>query len=1046
VSHPSLGELLAGDAASTRHLAGCPECRRLLELAGETEEGPRYERGEVAHVGGMGRTVRAVDRTLGREVLLKEARSGIGGSASLAQARLEREARLTARLVHPAIVPVYDLGRGDDGQPFYAMPWVEGRTLAEVILDTAPGARLGLVREVAAVADALAFAHSRGVVHRDIKPENILIGRYGQVVVIDWGLAAEVDRRDLGGVGPAVPGPWTRVGVGTPAYMAPEQAQGASADPRQDVYALGATLYHALAGVPPWGTSGPATIRAGIRDEARPPPLVHLAPTTPPALLSLIERAMDPDPAGRFGSAEALAADLRAWLDGRLLASHRYSTSELAMRWVWARRGALSVLGAAALAALAVGGASLREVLSARDVAIVALEDALGAQARLLAADRTQTAAAARVAVEAYRVAKESGRAPHPRTEAALRAAWRAGPAARKVPGTAGWAPRQETPSGLILTDPTAGVLRVRADGVEVAKVPAGHPMGLAADAEGGRWLAMYREGFGVFGRRVGGVDRVGEAFPLPGDGIRAHLLPEGAAILGDHQVSAVDESGRVRWTVAWPVATGAISGTTTEVWVGDTAGAVSRLRASDGGALPPLATGLGPVRSLRALPDGRALAGLADGGVFLLEGGVPREVARLGHAIDVLVASGPCASATAGESGVAVIALGHGCTARSWPNVRGGALRADGGAVLVVERARACAISTLDGRRLACISASSADLGGGFLDDRAAYLMGLAGVLVWDTQAGSPQATSEIVAVTADGWVASRDGGVTRVDLASGSAREVVRLAGGISAAAPWNGGLVAGGFDGEVVAVAADGVVVRTRVAGAVGAWAPAEDGVWMGTYDGDLTLLDARLSPVRGWRVPGGVRGVMLADHGPVTWGTDGLARRWSWRGTALGAVGTYYRPVSAVVTGKRGETWVGLPQGATRWRADGGLEPPLSGRLLGIATDGRIATSFADGRVAVYSPSGHQLAAWTLGSRAPRALVGDLVVADDGELWTLDGASLGVAPAPWTAAAVVGGWRLAGDLEGRVAAEPLDLADLVRAACARARAVGEGCGGG
>jgi serine/threonine protein kinase len=187
--------------------------------------------------GGLGRVMRARDRRTGRMVAIKE----VEGSDAAIEARFAREARLTALLEHPAIVPVYEVGRWPSGRPFYAMKFVEGRSLATMISSaTDTPDRLRLVPHVVAVAEAVAYAHSHGVVHRDLKPENVLVGSFGETVVVDWGLAKKhkteetrTPERKLAASNGAFE---TRAGVimGTPAYMSPEQARGEPTDERTD--------------------------------------------------------------------------------------------------------------------------------------------------------------------------------------------------------------------------------------------------------------------------------------------------------------------------------------------------------------------------------------------------------------------------------------------------------------------------------------------------------------------------------------------------------------------------------------------------------------------------------------------------------------------------------------------------------------------------------------------------------------------------------------------------------------------------------------------
>ena len=209
----------------------------------------RYRVGRELARGGMGSINEAEDLRLSRTVAIKQL---LVGSAH-ARARFEREALITAHLQHPAVIPVFDFGELPSRKPYYAMKLVEGTSLARAI-DEAKSfeARLGLLPHVIAVIDAIAFAHSRGIVHRDLKPQNVLVGAFGETVVIDWGLAKDLKTSDDTlpvEVYPAEEN-LTQLGtiIGTPAYMPPEQAEGAPVAERPDVYALGALLYHLLAG------------------------------------------------------------------------------------------------------------------------------------------------------------------------------------------------------------------------------------------------------------------------------------------------------------------------------------------------------------------------------------------------------------------------------------------------------------------------------------------------------------------------------------------------------------------------------------------------------------------------------------------------------------------------------------------------------------------------------------------------------------------------------------------------------------------------------
>ncbi|HSD90130.1 MAG TPA: serine/threonine-protein kinase, partial [Kofleriaceae bacterium] len=186
--------------------------------------GERFEpRGELGR-GGMGRVDEAFDRALGREVAIKHMLS----HSDVDLARFEREARITARLEHPGIVPIHDAGRSADGTPYYVMRRVDGQPLSELVDGKPLADRLRLVPNILAACDATGFAHARGIVHRDIKPTNILIGPFGETLLIDWGLAREVESREAAAPSQPPSDPsLTRAGTvaGTPGFMSPEQAR-----------------------------------------------------------------------------------------------------------------------------------------------------------------------------------------------------------------------------------------------------------------------------------------------------------------------------------------------------------------------------------------------------------------------------------------------------------------------------------------------------------------------------------------------------------------------------------------------------------------------------------------------------------------------------------------------------------------------------------------------------------------------------------------------------------------------------------------------------
>ncbi|MEZ4318576.1 MAG: SUMF1/EgtB/PvdO family nonheme iron enzyme [Myxococcota bacterium] len=290
--------------------------------------------------GGMGEVRRVRDRELNRVLAMKILHAAHQHRPS-ALARFVEEAQATAQLQHPNIVPVHDLGILPDGRIWFTMREVKGRTLAEVIQEV-HGASDGqwglgatgwtlhrLVVAFHAVCQAVSFAHERGVLHRDLKPENTMVGRHGEVYVLDWGLAKIVGRADLvsdlGDLDRVRTGRSadhaTRAGqvAGTPAYMAPEQARGEidRVDERSDVYALGGMLYEILTGRPPLSGSVAQMLRRVQAGEAVRVSHADLrGPPLPEELVEACERAMAPEPDRRFPSVSALADCVEAWLDG----------------------------------------------------------------------------------------------------------------------------------------------------------------------------------------------------------------------------------------------------------------------------------------------------------------------------------------------------------------------------------------------------------------------------------------------------------------------------------------------------------------------------------------------------------------------------------------------------------------------------------------------------------------------------------------------------------------------------------------------------------
>jgi serine/threonine-protein kinase len=315
----------------------------------------RYSTGEVLGEGGMGVVRTCTDRCIGREVAVKSAKAGKGSRSDLA-ARFLREAYVQGQLEHPSIVPVYDLGRDQDGTLYFTMKRVRGMTF-ERIIDGVRGAappssapidvgghfgvdavpvfsRRRLLTAFASVCHAVHFAHSRGVIHRDLKPGNVMLGDFGEVYVLDWGLAKIVGVPDPHPPSdpPAIAGDSDRgtytvrgATMGTPGYMAPEQARGDAVDTRADVYALGVILFELLALEPlhPHASARAAveSTLAGtdLRPSARAP---HRE--IPPELDVICTRAMATAPEDRYASVRELVDAVEHYLDGdRDLAQRR---------------------------------------------------------------------------------------------------------------------------------------------------------------------------------------------------------------------------------------------------------------------------------------------------------------------------------------------------------------------------------------------------------------------------------------------------------------------------------------------------------------------------------------------------------------------------------------------------------------------------------------------------------------------------------------------------------------------------------------------------
>ncbi len=419
-------------AESAARAPAQPSAAVLERLGARGEAASRYEtRGEIAR-GGMGAILEVTDQDLRRTLAMKVILDGGGGGTAggtadpVKLARFLEEAQVTGQLDHPGIVPVHELGLDAQGQVYFTMRLVRGRDLAAIYERVAAGTDgWTMTRALGALlraCEALAYAHSKGVIHRDLKPANVMVGEFGEVYVMDWGLARvrdHADRHDLrlqDGAGAErvrtdrASAATTDAGehlrtmdgdvMGTPSYMAPEQARGevAALDERTDVYALGAMLYHLLAGAAPYSARDeqPSAVTVWKRVlEGPPPALEQLAPDAPPELIAIAAKAMAREPVARYADMRALSEDLRAFLEGRVVRAFETGAWAEARKWVRRNRPLAAALASAVLALA--GGLVASLILAERARANADL-----AEKRRVAADDSAASARrqARIAAE----------------------------------------------------------------------------------------------------------------------------------------------------------------------------------------------------------------------------------------------------------------------------------------------------------------------------------------------------------------------------------------------------------------------------------------------------------------------------------------------------------------------------------------------------------------------------------------------------------------------------------------------------------------------
>lgn len=387
-----LSSLADADVQASLEASADPQATGAYQAAVRAQGG-RYQILRLHAKGGLGEVFIALDQEVHREVALKEIQDRFAAHAP-SRARFVQEAEITGGLEHPGIVPVYGLGRYPDGRPYYAMRFIRGDSLKEALNNfherTAheraaaanDGALQGrtanpflgmefreLLRRFIDVCNAVAYAHSRGILHRDLKPSNVMLGKYGETLVVDWGLAKVVGHELAGsasdGFDEATLRPHsgdsstdTRAGaaLGTPSYMSPEQAAGRIdlVGPESDVYGLGATLYALLTGRAPVDGRDPNVLDK-VKKGAWPRPRL-LRPQIPAALEAICCTALALRAEDRYATPLALAADIEAWLADEPVAAHAEPWSGRVLRWLRRRQKLVTATTAAVvMAALALG-------------------------------------------------------------------------------------------------------------------------------------------------------------------------------------------------------------------------------------------------------------------------------------------------------------------------------------------------------------------------------------------------------------------------------------------------------------------------------------------------------------------------------------------------------------------------------------------------------------------------------------------------------------------------------------------------------------------
>lgn len=452
---PLLGRVVPGLIASSEGMSlpplsvgdeDAPEMpsNELLDRLGiHAPNSGRYRFRSVIGRGGGGIVLKVWDTKLNRPLAMKVVLGRGEGRPTGETPRVDGrtlsrfvdEARIASQLNHPGIVPVHELGADESGRAFFTMKLVRGEDLSKVFEHVKTGKdgwnQTRALSHILRACEAMAFAHDKGVVHRDLKPANIMVGRYGEVYVMDWGLArvlGEKDHRDIRvkphqhpsvvdslratdrdqGDSPLLT--MDGIAIGTPAYMSPEQAEGnvEAVDVRSDVYAVGAMIYELVAGQMPYvapGTQvGPYTLVRRVT-EGPPKPLAELAPRAPAELIAIAEKAMNRDPAQRYADTEGLANDLRAFLEQRVVGAYETGTWAETRKWVQRNRALSTAIavGSALTLLSSIGLAVALNIAQQRQAASTLNEQIAKAQTR--AAQKSEARATSNLYVASIRAA-----------------------------------------------------------------------------------------------------------------------------------------------------------------------------------------------------------------------------------------------------------------------------------------------------------------------------------------------------------------------------------------------------------------------------------------------------------------------------------------------------------------------------------------------------------------------------------------------------------------------------------------------------------------